>query len=162
MHALCRNNDVSRHTTMRKLSTILLLVLNCQVALGTTIIPTDYVQVAPTNATNYGISIGYDPTSNWVTVTMPYKKGEMKFDEASLELTNSTQHFYIPIKGMQVADVLVGDNKPQDMLLIGFRMDRQTLGESVLKIFIAKGLEKGVEYIILPKDFIANRKAPRN
>src|ERR1044072_2715650 len=86
-------NQDNRQITMRKSIAILLLILNYQLSFGTTIIPTDHVQVAPTNATNYGISFAYNPTSNWVSVTMPYKKGAMKFDEASLELTNSTQHF---------------------------------------------------------------------
>lgn len=147
---------------MRRLFTILLLVLNYQVAFGKTVIPTDYVEVAPTNATNYGISFDYNPTSNWVTVTMPYMQGEMTFDRASLELTNSTQHFYIPIQGTQVATALIKDNKPQDMLLIGFRMDTHTLRESTLKIFFTKGQQRGVLYILLPKEFIAKREVSNN
>jgi len=147
---------------MRTLSAILFLILNYQLSYGTTIIPTDFVQVAPTNATNYGISFDYNPTSNWVTVRMPYQKGGMAFNAATLEVTNATQHFQIPIKGMQLADILVEDNKLRDMLAISFQMDIQTLRESKLKIFFSKGQEKGVEYIILPNDFIAIRKPPKN
>ncbi len=147
---------------MRKLSTIFVIVLSNQFAFGSTVIPTDQVQVVSTNATNYGISFTYNPVSEWVTVTMPYKRGEMTFDEATLELTNATQRFSVPVKGMHLETALTDDSKPQDMLAISFRMDGQTLRESALMIYFVKGQETGVEYILRPKDFVAKREGSNN
>lgn len=60
-------------------------------------VPTDYVQVTPTNAATLGITFRYGPTSDWVSVVMPYTQGELTFYGATLELTNSLRHFNIPI-----------------------------------------------------------------
>jgi hypothetical protein len=139
--------DIQPHTTMKRLSRILLLLLSCGVAFGTTVDFRKYVQVTPTNATEHGIKFFYHaPIPALVSVEMPFAKGEQTFDEAILEFTSAQQHFKIPVQGKK---------QEGDRLLIAFWMDRNTLRESSLKIQFSKRVDiKPTVYVFSLKDFV--------
>src|SRR5262245_48280034 len=86
------------HTVMRKVFRLLLFFLSCEAAFGTIVVPTDYIQVTPTNATNHVLMCSYGPTNDFVTVIMPYTKSELTYDSTALECTNSVRHFSVPIQ----------------------------------------------------------------
>jgi len=139
---------------------ILLLTLVSTVAFGNTIIPSDYIQVTPTNATEHGISFSCGTNSDSVTIYMPFTNGEFTFDDAVIDFTNSGRHFRIPIKGMKIKDIAVEGKKEQDMLLLSFWMDRQTLRETSLTIYFRRDdSRRFTVYVILPKDFLPKEEA---
>jgi hypothetical protein len=141
---------------MKSAFRVLLLLMSCTVAFGTTRVLTDYISITPTNAAQHGLSFAYNPTSSWVTVTMPYTNGGFTFDGAALRWTNGVRESDIPVKGMQIEGTPI-EGKPQDMLVVAFRMDRRTLGESRLTISFRK-LLRGVDYLLSPSDFISKRE----
>jgi hypothetical protein len=63
---------------------------------------------------------------------------------------------------MQLANMLGEADKPQDMLVIKFQMDRETLHESVLTITFLKRQARGTNYTLSMKDFMARREERNN
>ncbi len=135
---------------MTRIFRVFFFVLSCQAAFGKIVIPTDYIPVAPTNAADHSVSFSYDATNSFVTVITPYTRGELMFEGADLECTNSVHRFDLPIQAIHPA-VVEGE---KDVILIWFMMDRQLVRESTLRIRFRKGLEKATEYILLLKRFI--------
>jgi hypothetical protein len=129
---------------------LLFFLLSYEAAFGTIVVPTDYIQVTPTNATNHVVLCSYGPTNDFITVIMAYTKGELPYDSTVLECTNSVRHFSLPIECIHPAPS-VG---VEDVVLISFRMDRETASECVLKVRFSKGLDKAAIYIFSIKDFI--------
>lgn len=130
-------------------------LLSCHAALATTVIPVDFIQVTPTNATEHEISFSYTRTDEYFTVTMPYAKGEQTFDRADLECTNSLHRFYIPLKCLQSPQV----EGKKDIIFIYFKMDAELARECTLTIFFTNGFKKGTEYMFSIKDFVPARKS---
>jgi len=135
---------------MKQTIRLLFFVLSCQAAIGTTLIPTDSIQVVPTNAASHDVSFSYNQTNQDVTIIVSYKKGEQRFDGATLQCTNSAHRFSVPIKGFHPD---MGENK-KDMILISFIMDRELVRECTLKIFYTKGTFEGTGYALSLKDFV--------
>lgn len=142
-------------THMPRTFRLLLFVLSCHAALGTTVIPTDYIQVVPANAANYEVSFSYGQTNAYVTIIMPYTKEQQTFEGAFLECTNSGRRLYVPIKGLR----LEGE---KDLILISFMMDRELVSECTVKIFFTKGSAKATQYILSVKDFVPKVEVPPN
>ena len=126
-------------------------LLSCHAALGTTVIPTDYIQLTPTNAAGHDVSFSYGQTNEYVTVILPYTKDELSFDGAFLECTNAARHLYVPVKGIHPS-VVQGE---KDVILISFRMDRELVRECTLKVYFTKGITKGIMYVLTLADFVS-------
>jgi len=141
---------------MIRILRLLILVLGCQAAFGKIVIPTDYIQVTPTNATNHVVLLSYGPTNDFVTVIMPYAKAELPFYDAVLECTNSLHHFSLPISCIHPSSVA----GQEDVILISFRMDRGTARECTLSVTFRKGLDKATVCVFPLKDFIPKGEAP--
>ena len=140
---------------MKRLSVILLLALAAAASFATRIIPADYIQVTPTNAPEHRISFSCGTNSDSVIIAMPFTKGEFAYDDTVIDFTNSARHFQIPIKGMKMEGGAVETKKAQDMILVSFWMDRQTLRESSLKIYFKKDEpSRFTVYMLSPRDFV--------
>ena len=144
---------------MTRVLRLLLFVLSFNAALGTTVIPTDSVEVVPGNAARHDVSFSYGQMNGYVTVIMPYTKGDQSFDSAHLQCTNSSHRFYVPIEGLHPTAA----EGEKDVIVISFEMDGELARECILKIFFAKGSTKGTEYLFSLKNFVpahesANKK----
>jgi len=143
---------------MKRFFTVIFLILNCGAVFATIVVPTDYIQVMPTNAMDHGVLFQYGSRAGDVFVQMPYTKGDLPFYEAVLECTNSARHFHIPLGSIHPMKT----ENTQDVIWIAFFMDRQTLRDCSLTITFRKDLEKATDYILSLKDFIPKEEASPN
>lgn len=140
---------------MLRVLSLLFILLSCPAAFGTIVVPTDYIQVTPANVTNHVVWSSVYQTNDFVAIAMPYKKGELNYDSTELECTNSARHFSLPIACIHPAP----SPDAQDVVLISFRMDRETARECVLKVRFDKNLNKAAIYVFSLKDFIPKAEA---